>query len=166
MKNDIVKELLIMVNKALDKLYNNDKYLIEKNSTERNIVFHFSRYFIELLDANEFKEINVDCEYDRNAFGEKEYKSIVYNYDKKEHKVYPDFILHKRGSNDKNILAIEFKKYNNKKEMSLQKDEWKLKALTNSEGKFKYKLGLHIIFEKERKSVKIKKYINGKAVRG
>ena len=84
MKNDIVKELLIMVNKALDKLYNNDKYLIEKNSTERNIVFHFSRYFIELLDANEFKEINVDCEYDRNAFGEKEYKSIVYNYDKKE----------------------------------------------------------------------------------
>ena len=50
--------------------------------------------------------------------------------------------------------------------MSLQKDEWKLKALTNSEGEFKYKLGLHIIFEKERKSVKIKKYINGKAVRG
>lgn len=162
------EELIELVNLALNKLYINDYFLIENNSTELNIVFHFSRYFIELLNernVEEYKELSGDCEYDRNIFREKEYKSIVYNYDNTEHKIYPDFILHKRGSNDNNILAIEFKKYNNKRQKSLQKDKYKLMALTDSDGEFKYKLGLHIIIEKERDDVKIEKYIKGKVVK-
>ena len=46
----------VIINKN-NKLYINDYFLIENNSTELNIVFHFSRYFIE-LDDQEFHTRN------------------------------------------------------------------------------------------------------------
>ena len=40
MKN-IEEELILIVNNTLNDLYKKDKYLLEKDSSERNIVFHF-----------------------------------------------------------------------------------------------------------------------------
>lgn len=156
--NDIINYLLKYVNKTLDILYVNENYLFENNSSERNMVFHFARYFTVLLNNTYLKDYNVDCEYNKNKLG---YKEIMYNFDNKQHKIYPDLILHERGSNKNNILAIEFKKFNNYNKLSKEKDYYKLKALTNNHGEFKYKLGLFIILGKKRELVKIIYFVNG-----
>ena len=164
MKEKIIKEVLELVDMSLNKLYEKDKYLIQNNSTERNIVFHFSRYFSNFFDKKYTKiydELSVDCEYDRDDSDKKK----ILDDNKNEKNIYPDFILHKRGKNsNKNILVIEFKMYDNTDQGELQRDIIKLKKLTDPNANFKYKLGLHIIIGKEREEVKIVKYVDGKKV--
>ena len=164
MKEKIIKEVLELVDMSLNKLYEKDKYLIQNNSTERNIVFHFSKYFYIFFDKKYSKiydELSVDCEYDRDESDKKK----IRDDNKNEKIIYPDFILHKRGKNsNKNILVIEFKMYDNTDQRELQRDIIKLKKLTDQNDNFKYKLGLHITIGKEREEVKIIKYVNGKKV--
>lgn len=157
-------KLLELINKTLDVLYDKEAYIFQNDTSEKNMVFHFSRYFIDMLKDINYNDLSVDCEYNKNALSEHKYKEIIYNYDKKSHKIYPDLILHKRGSNDSNILAIEFKKHTNHSRKAIEKDSLKLKALTSEQGEFKYKIGLFITLGKTRERVKIKKYINGKEV--
>ena len=155
-----IEKLLELVDKSLNKLYENEKYLFECGVSERNLVFHFSRYFIELFEEyNKNKIYSVDCEYNRNAFNEKKYKEIIYGGE--SHIIFPDFILHQRGNNRRNLLAIEFKKESNNNKSEIKKDSLKLKALTDKNATYMYKLGLLIILGKTRNKVKIKKYING-----
>lgn len=151
--------LFEIVNKALDMLYDNDYYLFINNSSEKNLVFHFSRYLIELLKSTGYERLSVDCEYNRNALNEKGYKEIVYEH--KFHRIFPDVLLHERGTNRNNILAIEFKKNNNK---NTKNDFYKLKALTDNEGEFKYHMGLFIRFGKRREEVCIKIFQKGKII--
>lgn len=152
--NNLNEELITLVNYTLDELYTKEKYLFENNSSERNLVFHFSRYFLNNIEKNiKFKDYNVECEYGNNY----QFKKTIF-IDNKEYQIYPDFILHKRGSNDYNLLAIEFKKNKSKS----QKDELKLMALTDNNFEYKYKLGLFINLNKTREQVKIIKYANGK----
>ncbi len=164
---NIVEELMLIVNNTLEDLYKNDKYLLENDSSERNIVFHFGRYFIKNLEKNNFfknNNYNVDYEYNKDVFNEKKYKEVV--YEGKKHKIFPDILLHERGSNDNNILAIEFKKYSNTNQNGKKIDEYKLKALTDNKLHFKYQMGLFIELGKTINTVKIKKFIDGKKVRG
>lgn len=152
----MINELIKLVNYTLDELYTKEKYLLENNSSERNLVFHFSRYFLKNIENNEkYKDYNVECEYGNNH---KFKKTISIN--NKIHQIYPDFILHKRGSNDHNLLAIEFKKNNSNN----KKDEIKLISLTDNNYEYKYKLGLFINLKKTRKDIEIIKYINGKKI--
>ncbi len=159
--SDIIYYLLKYVNKTLDVLYVNENYLFENNSSERNIVFHFAKYFFLQLAGSKFEIYDLDCEYNRNKCDERGYKEIKYNYDNKKHIIYPDLILHKRGTNTQNILAIEFKKYTNYNKKSKRNDYFKLIALTDSESEFNYKLGLFIIFGATRDDVEITPFING-----
>ncbi len=159
-------DLISIINKTLDKLYDNEKFLFENDSSERNLVFHFSRYFINEIEGTELVKYDVDCEYNRNVLNEKRFKEIIYNYDGKKHKIYPDFILHKRGSNGYNKLAIEFKKYSNFREDSEEKDLLKLRALTDQSinSEFRYELGLFIVFGKERNDVEVTRVIDGNVI--
>lgn len=151
------KLLIKIVDEALDRLYTNEKILFKENSSERNRVFHFARYFIDILKEQKiFEECDVDCEYNRDYFNEKKYKEVI--YEGKEHRIFPDFILHKRGSNKENKLAIEFKNTKNLNKI----DKYKLEALTSEEGSYNYKLGLFIKFNKLRKNVRIIKFKNGR----
>lgn len=162
--SNVINNLKNMVDKALDLLYEREFYLFENDLSERNMVFHFSRYFSLLLVGTCFEDYNLDCEYSKNKLDQSGYKCIIYNYDNKEHKIYPDFILHRRGNNKYNILAIEFKKYNNRDRQAKYNDYLKLKALTNSNGEFKYRLGLFIVLGKTRSDVKITTFIKGKEI--
>lgn len=154
------EELIVLVNLALDDLYENDQYLLKVKAHERDIVAHFSRYFINRLENNDnFNKYNVDCEYNRDEFNEKKYKEII--YDKKKHRIIPDMIMHQRGSNSNNILAIEFKTYFSK-DKNDKNDRLKLEALTNNDSFYRYRMGLHIILGETREKVNIVKYINGK----
>lgn len=154
---DINEKLIEMVNEALDRLYINERYLFESNSSERNIVFHFARYFIEIIKENDiYKNYNVDCEYNRDLLDAK--MSGILGDKKGKYRIYPDFIFHKRGTNENNMLAIEFKK----NRPSSQEDKDKLMFLTNNQFRYNYRLGLFIKLTKQREYVEIVKYRNGK----
>lgn len=154
------EELILLVNLALDDLYKKDQYLLNVKVNERDIVYHFSRYFINRLENNDnFNKYSVDCEYNRDEFNEKKYKEII--YDKEKHRIIPDLIMHQRGNNSNNILAIEFKTYFNSNQNE-ENDRLKLQALTDNDSFYRYRIGLHIRLGKTRNKVNIVKYINGK----
>lgn len=163
MLNVDIIELTGIVEATLDMLYKNEITLFNCDISERSVVFYFGKYLIEQLEKyDKYNDYNVDFEYNRNILDEKTYKQIVYEGLKQ--KCYPDIILHKRGSNDYNILAIEFKKENNTDKKGRKNDDWKLRALTDKGVCYKYKLGLFIDLGLKRNRVKVSKYIEGKKI--
>ena len=83
------------------------------------------------LFANQ--KLNFDCEYD------KRFKSDKPGPNGKP--IRPDVLIHKRNSDENNILVIEVKKTRVSKH-----DVEKLKTLTNQKGVYKYLLGAFIHF--------------------
>ena len=105
--NQEITELKELLNKALQRLYENDMSLIERRANERAITFRFGVYLEELVKKSSFKELNVDAEYNRNGTSTK-------STDSNPHGTYPDILLHQRETNDENKLVLEFKCYWNK----------------------------------------------------
>lgn len=88
----------------------NDAYLLVAAANERSITHRLAIY----LEA-EFPEYNVDCEYNKNG----SYPKRLINFRKTINSdntdgvtVYPDIIVHHRGTND-NFIVIEAKKSSN-----------------------------------------------------
>jgi hypothetical protein len=104
----IVKQKL---NTALEKLMYRDAYLLKNDLNERSITHKLALYL-----ENEFENWDVDCEYNRDARRkvhpaknlEKRLKNTKKS-DVLEISVYPDIIVHHRGT-DENLLIIEVKK--------------------------------------------------------
>ncbi|TFH30171.1 MAG: hypothetical protein E4G98_02560 [Promethearchaeota archaeon] len=142
-----MSEILGIVKFALSKVYDNHIYLIENKVSERSIVFWFGIYFFEIIKETEYSEFNLDVEYNRNQKGPKRTKN-------NPHGTYPDLILHNRGRNDNNILAIEFKPWWNP---GTEDDLIKLQDFTNPDGEYKYEIGLSILIGRETPSGKIVK---------
>lgn len=160
--NELLKEKLdLCIKKACSDLYLNDYELIAtgKNQkdhvAEQSIVFRFGIYLDKHL--SKYKSLNkyhLDSEYNRNIDDLKRLPS-------RPNGCSPDLIIHKRGSNDHNLLVIECKGW------------WSLDNKVNEDGikvmnfiedtQFNYKFGLLIIFEKEGANIKwIDKYIVNK----
>jgi len=55
----------------------------------------------------EFKEFDIDCEYDRHIDHQKRVENLDSN-------IRPDIVIHKRGKDDNNLVYIEVKKEQNK----------------------------------------------------
>lgn len=166
----IINELIEMTLNVLEKLYENDKILFINDVSERTLAFRFGIYLYNILNKNDkFKYLNIDSEYNRNIRGINIYKSIgIDNY---RRKTYPDLIIHERGTNDNNQLAIEFKKkVRNKRNdylilenKQINIDDAKLKYYTAQNKEYKYKLGLAIVFGRVIEDTTITVYLNGKA---
>lgn len=114
---------------ALDKLVKEDAYLLQIDINERSLSHRVATY-LEIY----FPEWNVDCEYNRNhddikRIGIKRCK--VYSDDTQAYTVFPDVIVHKRGTNE-NLLAIEMKKTSSRETDCY--DFAKLKAYKNQLG--------------------------------
>lgn len=104
------------LNNALRRLYHFDKEIIENNSNERSISHRLAIHL-----GTVFYEWDVDVEYNRNLNDIKKFNELTmkilndisYNQDfltgKKS--VFPDIIIHKRGTSN-NLIAIEVKKSN------------------------------------------------------
>lgn len=152
---------------ALDILYEKDCYLLLHKVHERSITHKLANY-LHLL----FPEYDVDCEYDfdiendsgnfKKKFCElasdeikgrfntivkqkKEFNtevSILSYIQSIQKNFFPDIIIHKRGSNNDNLLVVEAKKsYNNS-----GFDIVKLQAYTrNDDTGNKYLLGAQVI---------------------
>ena len=92
---------------AVDQLVDLDAYLFLHDVSERSITHKLGNYLAPL-----FADFDVDCEYNRNFEDPK--RILRYLPDNpeicEEVSVHPDIIIHRRGSNDDNLLIIEAKK--------------------------------------------------------
>ena len=135
---------------AFIKLYTNDSHLIyntpianktdrdNHHAGERSIVFRFAHYLQNLIsDDIEFKDYNLDCEYNRNGPQTKALPSFPNG-------TYPDLIIHKRGTNEHNLLIMEFKTYWNNDQ---SQDIIKIREFLDQNGEYKFKYGASVLID-------------------
>jgi len=136
-----------LVNNAIDLLVENEPQLLELNVTERALSHHLARYLGELVP----KDFNVDCEYNRHSEIPKRLNLSPRQAHDREIRattVFPDIIVHKRDSDQANLLVLEMKKPGE----NLEYDEAKLLAFQRELG---YSHTAHVILGRR----------NGKLVR-
>ncbi len=95
------------LNEALSTLLAKDAEILRTDVNERTISHRLAGY----LEPH-FSGWNVDCEYNRNHDDPKRLeipRRKVPNDDTQARTVFPDIIIHKRGTDD-NLLVIEMKK--------------------------------------------------------
>ena len=128
------------VDAALRRLRIQDSFLIEACTNERTISHKLAEYLQE-----EFPDWKVDCEYNRHGMDKKELEVPRDNisWDDLEAKtVFPDIIVHRRNTDDYNLLVIEVKKSSNAE--SRQFDNNKLMAFTKKPYHYNFGLFLEI----------------------
>ncbi len=144
---------------AINILFDQDEWLLTNDLNERSITHKLAEYIQQL-----YPDYNVDCEYNGNikrGHGRKviailkdqlinagflKEREIDNNDEVLERFVYPDIIVHKRGTNTDNYLIIEVKKSTNKIPSTF--DDLKLKAYTGNQygNDLKYEYGFFINF--------------------
>lgn len=137
-----LERLIDLLKDSMDKCYKNDKTLIERNMEQASVarIFYYMQDFLNNDERFiEFKELNLDCEYNKNGFS----KKIT---ERRLHGTIPDMILHKRNSNDENMLIIEFKPNSNN---SFKSDFEKLIDFTKH-GEYSYYLGVFVKLGNEK----------------
>lgn len=126
---------------AIDSLRMKDFYLLKHDCSERSIAHRLAIYIEQIFNG----EYAVDCEYNRDGVDPKRLLVAVGSLGNGSC-VYPDIIVHKRGTNDHNILAIELKKENARRE-DKDVDLKKLKLFTSTQSYgLHYKFGAYIEF--------------------
>ena len=101
------KDIRKHIESAYQMLIKKDGYLLIVDANERSITHRLAIYL-----ESEFPEYDVDCEYNRNGFDSKRiisYKKEIDSDDTNGVTVYPDIIIHHRGTRD-NFIVIEAKK--------------------------------------------------------
>ncbi len=144
--------------KTIQKFLVQEKFILKKDLNERTITHKLAEHI-----KNSFNYYDVDCEYNRmkSKNMSEEYVSKTLGLDAEDIRsssvkcitVFPDIIVHKRGDNDDNYLAIEVKKkkYANKERVGRGEtygdfDRRKLCAYTRE---LQYKFGIYLEFDKD-----------------
>lgn len=105
--SDAVEERL---REAINWLLNRDRFLLVNNVNERSISHKLAEH-LQVI----FPDWHVDCEYNRNHASVKKLRFEPSNLsadDTQGTTVYPDIIVHRRGTKQ-NLLVIEVKKSTN-----------------------------------------------------
>lgn len=145
---------------CLNRLYTEDGELFNKPGrgvAERCLVFRLAHYLQE-----EFDDYFVDCDYNFSSriigghILEVPGKETVNRQGDKK-KIFPDIIIHKRGSRRTqitpdyilfgNLICFEVKKWNNTRNGAGEEDEHRVKYLTT---KFAYLYGFYIVLGKTK----------------
>ena len=140
---EIMGEDWKVLSECLETMLNRDKYLLEKNVHEQTLSTRLACYLSSYYETQKWWNYNVDCEYNRNFNNPK----ILENISNKNG-VRPDIIIHKRWSNDDNLLVIEIKKDSNSEIWSWNDDE-KLKWFTSPDDVYQYKYWVYLVFDTE-----------------
>lgn len=130
-------EVIRKLHSAYCRLLRNDFALLELNANERSITHKLAEYL-----QSEFQEWHVDCEYNRKGKLPKRLIGIKENVSTDDtcgKTVFPDIIVHHRGTND-NLLVIEAKKRGTAHGSA---DEEKLKAYIAEHG---YRFAFAVVF--------------------
>ena len=132
-----LKKIQEKIFEAYELLISKDNYLFEVDANERSLTHKLAEY----LQA-EFPNWNVDCEYNRYGIDVKRLRNFIKKVNSDDTdavSVYPDIIIHHRGTKD-NLVVIEAKKTSSTAE---DKDVEKLKAYKKD---LSYKIAFKIIF--------------------
>ena len=132
------EEITGIVRLCLQKLRRFDQYLLDIKVNERTISHKLAEYLQEC-----FPEFHVDCEYNRFEDLVKKLNIPEDNIDWDDTQaktVFPDIIIHIRGSQHYNLLVIEVKKSTNKNKGSFDK----LKIQTFCKKPYNYTHGLFL----------------------
>ena len=131
-----ITQLKEIIAQSLEKLYLNDKLLIDRGGLELSVRFRFAVYLQELIkNIDWLSGYQLDAEYDKNG---EQPKRIP----RRQNGVRPDIIIHSRGNNNANILVVEIKGWWNT--TSRDDDYIKLEDFTDQRGEYKYGLGVFL----------------------
>ena len=137
------EDLRKCIYRAGEDLYLRDSYLIANENAhvaERSIVFRFGLYLEQCLRSSKrLMQYHLDCEYNRNLDDPKRIAS-------RPNGSAPDLIVHRRGTNEDNLLIVECKGYW-AEEHQLEQDRVKLREFLTFP--YFYTFGLLIRFERE-----------------
>jgi hypothetical protein len=114
----------------------------DRRGNEQTIVFRVGVHLHELLKTTEYSNLNLDCEYNKHGDDPKRVDGEI---------IRPDLLIHSRGNDNKNILVVEFAGWW-KDSRKIEDDKIKLKALTNSQGEYRYCLGALVGIDKKNPS--------------
>ena len=144
--------LIACVREAVDSFLREKPNLLDFDAHEQSMS-HRIAFYLE----RRFAGLNVDCEYNKHLAGAKELmvqesrdkhcscpscrKRTVQHIETDEVCFRPDIVVHKRGNDSENLIAIEIKK----KDCCLF-DQAKLMVLTKLDGEYHYKLGVFACF--------------------
>lgn len=141
-----IEQIKEKVDTAVNLFLKRDFFLIKNDVNERSISHKLAEYL-----QQQFPKFSVDCEYNRMEDRNMDPKFITkqLNFDIEDlnsndttaKTVYPDIIIHCRGTSN-NLLVVEVKKRINRSTKNF--DFKKLKAFT--EKFLRYKFGLYIEF--------------------
>lgn len=126
---------------ALDRFCERDRYLLDYDVSERAITHKLGEHLQSL-----FEDFDVDCEYNRNGHepkrvhlpdpGDPEAEKYV--------SIYPDVIVHRRGSTLYNRLIVEAKKSIDGRFDGEERDRQKLIAYSRE---LQYTVGVFVVFD-------------------
>jgi hypothetical protein len=136
------EELKSKLIKSIDKLTKNDSLLLEININERTLSGRLAFYLQEEFSKCDY---DVDCEYNRfnDDIKRLPQSEPIESNDTKGKTIFPDIIIHKRGTQENNLCLIEIKKENNS---DIKRDIEKLTKLTTKDGGYHYDYGFHLTF--------------------
>lgn len=137
------EQLLDILNGALQRVYAEDQLLVSRKGCERSIGFRLGMYLVEeIKDIEWLQGLDIDLEYNKDGDDPKRTES-------KPNGAAPDLIIHQRGNNECNALAVEMKGWWSTKKSSWDEDNVKLQELTDQNGKYQYGLGVFVELQKE-----------------
>jgi hypothetical protein len=139
------QEVSAIVERALDLLVAEQITLLDLDVTERALSHYFAIYIMGQVDAS----YNVDVEYNRHHDDPKRLNltpRTASDCELQATTVFPDIIVHKRNSDDHNLLVLEVKKLGG----DLQYDRTKLEAFRRELG---YRHAAHVIIGRRNGSM-------------
>ena len=145
MKLGVIKR---RIRHCIEKIYEDDSDLFYRNNHEITISSKLAQYLFV-----EFKEYNVDCEYNKHINGEKEVLELNQN-------IRSDILIHRRGTDENNLVYIEIKTDHNRESRTFDYD--KIKAMTKQSSEYKYSLGLFVDFNRDKEKLVMIFFEDGK----
>jgi hypothetical protein len=106
-------EITTLVEASIDQLIAEQRELLAVNVTERNLSHHLANYIAQRLPPND--GLSVDVEYNRHGANPKRLllpQRQALDRELRAATVFPDIIIHRRNSDECNLLVLEMKKPN------------------------------------------------------
>jgi hypothetical protein len=132
------EEVHAAVDAAIASLCASAQHLLDADASERSLSHRLAVHLIP-----RFEHYEIDCEYNRDRFSVK--KLMLSERGVKDDEldavtVFPDIIVHKRGSQDQNLLVLEMKKASSSVDHAY--DIEKLSAFKTELG---YRFAVHVV---------------------